>query len=136
MFIGDVGPLLATESFMCDFGALVDVRVKTRVAVEWLLSKPRREYLVPPSLRGFLELLRDDSAAPTKPRLVTRSGADKFAAEYISKEKAAGRKPTLVGLEDAAKKAGFHGGREYLRDAFRRSPDVVVREGRPSKLAK
>ena len=28
------------------------------------------------------------------------------------------------------------GGRQYLRDAFRRAPGVVVKEGRPSKLAK
>lgn len=133
LFIGDIGPLLAPAKY--DFDALIGIKVKTLLAVKWLLSKPRREYLVAASLRSFLELSRDHSTAPTKPRLFSRSYADKFAAEYINEEKAAGRSPTLVGLEDAAKKAGFHGGREYLRDAFHRSPDVVVKEGRPSKLA-
>jgi hypothetical protein len=62
--------------------------------------------------------------------------AEGFVAKFADGEKKAGRRPTLKGLEAAARKAGLRGGRQYLRDAFHRAPDVVVKEGRPSKLAK
>jgi hypothetical protein len=42
--------------------------------------------------------------------------------------------PTLRGLEGAAKNAGMHGGREYLRAAFR-GYRVEVRRGRPPKAS-
>jgi hypothetical protein len=136
LFVGDIQPLLQCEYPRSDFGALVNVRVRPRAAVDWLLSKPKREYLVPGSLCAFVEVRGDRFAAQVKRRSLTRKYAERFVAEYINSEKVAGRSPTLAALEDAAKKAGFHGGREYLREAFRRSPDVVVKEGRPSKLAK
>jgi hypothetical protein len=135
-FIGDTTGLLAFGHPHRNSEALSDVKVRPRAAVDWLLRKPQREHLVPGSLRGFLDVERAGSTAPNKPRPLTRKNAERFATEYINSEKAAGRRPTLVGLEAAARKAGLRGGREHLRDAFRHSPDVVVTEGRPSKLAK
>ena len=66
-------------------------------------------------------------------RPVTEKIAERFAAHYINSEQAAGRSPTLRGLEAAAKSADMHGGREYLRAAFRRSRRV--RRGRPPKAS-
>ena len=66
---------------------------------------------------------------------LTEKKAERFVANYINAEQAAGRRPTLVGLEAAAKKANMRGGREYLRAAFRRSPGVEVRRGRPPKAS-
>jgi hypothetical protein len=76
------------------------------------------------------------SAVSAQSRPLTRKKADRFAAEFIEREKQAGRRLTLKGLEEAAKEAKLRGGRQYLREAFHRAPDVVVKEGRPSKLAK
>jgi hypothetical protein len=133
LFVGDVSPLLALESPECDFSVLINVKVCPRAAVDWLLSKPKREHLVPGSLRSFVD---SRSATSTRPRLLTRKSAERFVAEFIEREKRAGRRPTLKGVEAAAREANLRGGRQYLRDAFHRAPDVVVKEGRPSKLAK
>ena len=62
-----------------------------------------------------------------------RKKAECFAAAHINSEQAAGRSPTLRGLEAAAKNAGMRGGREYLRAAFRGSCRVEVKRGRPPK---
>jgi hypothetical protein len=132
LFVGDVTPLLSFETPKRDFNILTNVKVRPRAAVDWLLSKPRREHLVSSSLRNFVD---SRSAASTRPRRLTAKGADRFAAEYIEKEKKAGRRPTLKDIEVAAKEANFRGGRQFLRDAFHRAPGVVVKEGRPSKFA-
>jgi hypothetical protein len=60
--------------------------------------------------------------------------AEKFAADYIAAKLQAGRHPTMLGLQTAAAEANFRGGRDYLREAFRklRGPDEV-RVGRPPK---
>jgi hypothetical protein len=133
LFVGNFAPLLAFESAKRDFSVLIDVRVRPRAAVEWLLSKPRREHLIPGSLRIFV---KDRSMSSANPRPLTMKNAERFVAKFADEEKKAGRHPTLKGLEAAARKAGLRGGRQYLRDAFHRAPDVVVKEGRPSKLAK
>jgi hypothetical protein len=133
LFVGDISPLLAIESPECDFSVLINVKARPRAAVDWLLSKPKREHLVPDSLRSFVD---SRSAVSTRPRLLTGKSAERFVAEFIDQEKKAGRRPTLKGVEAAAREANFRGGRQYLRDAFHRAPDVVVKEGRPSKLAK
>jgi hypothetical protein len=133
LFVGNIAPLLAFESAKRDFSVLINVRVRPRAAVEWLLSKPKREHLIPGSLRTFVE---DRSMSSAKPQPLTRKNAERFVAEFSDGEKKAGRHPTLKGLETAARKAGLRGGRQYLRDAFHRAPGVVVKEGRPSKLAK
>jgi len=133
LFVGDISPLVTFESSKRDLSVLINVKVRPRAAVDWLLSKPKREHLVPGSLRSFVDRR---SAASTRPRLVTRKSAEPFVAEFIEREKRAGRRPTLMGVEAAAREANLRGGRHHLRDAFHHHPEIVVKEGRPSKLAK
>ena len=54
-FTGDTSPLLAMEYGQTNFEKLGKIKVHPRAAVEWLLSKPKREYFVPDSLRRFLQ---------------------------------------------------------------------------------
>ena len=90
---------------------------------------------MPTSLQRLLQSGGEPTNAkvPTARRLVTEKIAEHFAAHYINSEQAAGRSPTLRGLEAAAKSADMHGGREYLRAAFRRLRRV--RRGRPPKAS-
>ena len=133
-FTGDITPLLAVEDGQTNFEGLAKIKLYPRPAVEWLLSKPKREHLVPTSLRRFLQSGGEPTNAKvTARRPVTEKIAERFAAHYINSEQAAGRSPTLRGLEAAAKSADMHGGREYLRAAFRRSRRV--RRGRPPKAS-
>jgi hypothetical protein len=131
-FTGDTSSLLAMEYGQTNLENLGKLKVHPRAAVEWLLSKPKREHLVPDSLRRFLQSRGEPTAAR---RPITEKIAERFVASYLNGEQAAGRRPTLSGLEAAAKKAGLRGGRENLRAAFRRSPRVEVRRGRPTKFA-
>ena len=87
------------------------------------------------SLQRFLQSGGEPTnvKVPTGRRPVTEKIAERFAAHYINSEQAAGRSPTLRGLEAAAKNAGMRGGREYLRAAFRGSCRVEVKRGRPPK---
>jgi len=95
------------------------------------LAKNRGER--PKSLRNLL-VAADEQASK---RRLTKPTANKFAADYINKEKRAGRRPTMARLERAAANAKFHGGREFLRDAFRRIQGAEVKPGRPrTKFAK
>jgi hypothetical protein len=128
-FTGDTTPLLAVEDGQTNFEGLTKIKLHPRPAVEWLLSKPKRVHLVPTSLQRFLQ----NAEVPTARRPVTEKIAERFAADYIKSEQAAGRSPTLRGLAAAAKNAGMRGGREYLRAAFRGSCRVEVKRGRPSK---
>ena len=134
-FTGDTTPLLAVEDGQTNFEGLTKIKLHPRPAVEWLLSKPKREHLVPTSLQRFLQSGGEPTNAkvPTGRRPVTEKIAERFAAHYINSEQAAGRSPTLRGLEAAAKNAGMRGGREYLRAAFRGSSRVEVKRGRPPK---
>jgi hypothetical protein len=131
-FIGDISLLLTIEDGQTNFGNLGKVKVHPRAAIDWLLSKPKRKHLVPDSLRRFLQFREEPTAAR---RPITEKKAEHFVASYINGEQATGRRPTLSGLEAAAQKAGLRGGREYLRAAFRQSPRVEVRRGRPSKTS-
>ena len=122
------------EDGQTNFEGLAKIKLYPRPAVEWLLSKPKREHLVPTSLQRFLQSGGEPTNAqvPTARRPVTEKIAERFAAHYIKSEQAAGRSPTLRGLEAAAaKSADMHGGRDYLRNAFRRL--WGVRRGRPPK---
>jgi hypothetical protein len=132
-FTGEITRLLAVEDSQTDFGGLSELKVHPRAAVEWLLSKPKREHLVPQSLRRFLQFggKTINVGTTTAPRPVTEKEAERFVTRYIDGEHAAGRSPTLVGLEAAAREAEMRGGREHLRAAFRRSQEV--RRGRPPK---
>ena len=112
------------EHGQTNFEGLGQLKIHPRDAVEWLKSKPKREHLIPDSLRRFLQSGGGptNSKAPIAPRPVTENMAERLAAEYIIGEQAAGRCPSLAGLEAAAKKAEMRGGGEFLRAAFRRSP--------------
>src|SRR5262249_7831823 len=132
-FSGDTSLLLAIEDGQTDFGNLGKVKVHPRAAVDWLLSKPKREHLVPETVRRFLK--SGGKPAGVAARHITKKIADRFVANYIKDEQAAGRRPTQSGLEAAAKNAGLRGGRECLRSAFHQSPRVEVRRGRPTKFA-
>jgi hypothetical protein len=134
-FTGDTTPLLAVEDGQTNFEGLTKIKLHPRPAVEWLLSKPKRVHLVPTSLQRFLQSGGEpiNAKAPTARRPFTKKTAERFAADHINSEQAAGRSPTLRGLEAAAKNAGMRGGREYLRAAFHGSCRVEVRRGRPPK---
>ena len=54
-FTGDTTPLLAVEDGQTNFEGLTKIKLHPRPAVEWLLSKPKREHLVPTSLQRFLQ---------------------------------------------------------------------------------
>jgi hypothetical protein len=71
-----------------------------------------------------------DDLAPKRP--LTKRKAETFTADYIASEKQVGKRPTMAGLERAAGKAELSGGREFLRDAFRRM-EGTVGPGRPKK---
>jgi hypothetical protein len=136
-FVGQTAHLLTTDHGQPDFKEIAKVKLHPRAAIEWLLSKPKREHLVPESLRRFLQSEREppDANAPTTARPVTQKIAERFVANYIDREKAAGRRPSLVGLEANAKKAGMRGGREHLRTEFRRAQGGEVKRGRPTKAS-
>jgi hypothetical protein len=126
-FVGDTSPLFTLKDGH-DFANLIALKVHPRAAIEWLLGKPKRKHLVPDSLRIFLQSV---GAPVVAVQPLTQNEAKLFATRYVNDAIAAGRRPTLVGLEAAARQAGIHGGRDHLRAAFHRSIDV--RRGRPTK---
>jgi hypothetical protein len=136
-FVGETTPLLSADYCQDNSKEVAKVKIRPRPAAEWLLSKPKREHLVPESLRRFLQFGGGsiNVKAPTSVRSVTKKIAERFVADYVSGEQASGRRPTLSGLEAAAKKADMRGGREYLRAAFHQSLGTEVRRGRPPKTS-
>jgi hypothetical protein len=126
-FIGDLAALLAFRQSR-KVAELAATKVRPRAAVEWFLVMPKREHLVPDSLCDFLH----SSGAPlVAGRPLTETEAERFVARYVDDEIAAGRRPTLIGLEAAARESGMYGGRDHLRAAFHQLVDV--RRGRPRK---
>ena len=85
-FVGNTGPLLAVEDGQTNFKGLGKVKLHPHAAVEWLLSKPKREHLVPESLRIFLQSGGEsiNPKTPNAPRPVTKKIAERFAADYIN----------------------------------------------------
>jgi hypothetical protein len=71
------------------------------------------------------------TAGSTRP--LTEKAAEKFTAEYVDREKQAGKRPSLKGLEAAAKEANWRGGRDFLRAAYKRIVGTEVTRGRPRK---
>lgn len=128
-FRGDLKPLLALQDKQSDFAGLARIKVHPRAAVNWLLSKPMRQHHVPESLRSFLQFDQDAG----KPRHVDAGTAERFVDDYIKNEEGQGRRPSIEGLEAAAKDAGMRGGRELLRAAFNRR--MGGRRGRPAKAS-
>jgi hypothetical protein len=80
---------------------------------------------------GTVEPDSGSEKVPTagSPRPLSEKAAGKFAANYIDRERLAGKHPTQSGLEAAAKEANWRGGREFLREAFRQIEGVT--RGRP-----
>jgi len=126
-FTGDTTTLLSVEDFSDNVEGLGKLKVEPRATVEWLQTKPKREHLVPQSLRGFLQ------ASEMQPRTVNEKTALRFVQDYIDSEQAAGRRPSIAGVEAAGIKAGKYGAREHLRAAFRQLRGAEVRRGRPPK---
>jgi hypothetical protein len=128
--VGDTTPLLALENRQRSFEILDKIKVRPRAAVHWLLSKPKREHLVAASLRSFVQV---DTVSSKPPRVKQRT--EDFVDNYINGEQGQGRRPTIEGLEAAAKEAGLRGRRQQLRAAFNQR--MGGRRGRPAKaLAK
>ena len=73
-FTGETTLLLAMEEGQTNFEGLGKVKVHPHAAVEWLLSKPKREHLVPESLSRSLQSGGEptNGNAPTAPRPVTK----------------------------------------------------------------
>jgi hypothetical protein len=111
--VGDTGPLIALENGRRSFETLDKIKVRPRAAVHWLLSKPKRQHLVAVSLRSFLQF----NQTSDKPRPLTKRAAERFTDDYINETQRQGKRPTMKGLQAAAKEAGFRGGRQYLRAA-------------------
>ncbi len=126
-FLDDTAPLLALNDRRRSFETLGKIKVRPRAAVCWLLSKPNCQHLVAASLRSFLQFDQDAG----KPRPVTARTAERLVDNYINNEQGQGRSPTLKGLEATVKKAGFRGGRRYLRAAFNQR--IGRGRGRPAK---
>jgi hypothetical protein len=77
---------------------------------------------------------RDDSAKPKDRRHFNAKSAARFVADYIEKEKSAGRVPTQSGLEAAKKAAGYPpGGRTLLRAEFKKRKGGILKRGHPPK---
>jgi hypothetical protein len=126
-FIADTAPLLAFAKGRASSGDLLKVKMHPRAAVNWLPSKPKRQHLVPESLRRFLQV--DADSADWWP--FGETTPQRFALDYINAQQGQGRRPTQKGLEDAARKAGLRGRRDALRAAFH--GHIETRRGRPSK---
>jgi hypothetical protein len=73
----------------------------------------------------------EDAATAGSTRLLSENAAEKFTAEYVGRERKAGKRPSLSGLEAAAKEAKWRGGRSFLRAAYKRQ--IEVTRGRPRK---
>ncbi len=125
--VGDTASLLTLNNRQRSFESLGKVKVHPRPAVLWLLSKPKRQHLIPMSFRSFLQI----NQIADEPRPLTERIAERTADDYFNDQQRQGRRPTIKGLEKAARNAGFRGGRDFLRGAFRRR--LEPRRGRPSK---
>ena len=105
------------------------------VEIEWNTIK---EYLRARAAECWPIDRGDDKSPSAQARRqhLTDKRATQFAKNYIEREKNAGRPPTLLGLEAAAKNDGFSGGRGYLRKAFHRIQNeagIAIRPGRIKK---
>jgi hypothetical protein len=100
----------------------VRTRIRTSVLADLAIERSDR----PKYLRYLTDKLLDRPQPPP----FTQKGAEQFATKYIAEEKTAGRRPTLAGLEGAARQANRRGGRDFLRRAFRQIQGPAKR-GRP-----
>ena len=85
------------------------------------------------------DVLGDTQDKKGDARSIQRVGenkATKLAQNYIATENKAGRRPTQKGLEESGLGADLHGGREHLRQAFKKlmlKAGVQVKPGRIPK---
>jgi hypothetical protein len=73
-----------------------------------------------------------------KPGRFSRTSAMNFAREYIARVEQLGHQPTQVGLEKAAQEGGKKGGRELIREAFRKLRHKAgnpVKRGPPRRVS-
>ena len=94
-FTGDTSPLLAMEHGQTNFEGLGKLKVHPRDAVEWLLSKPKREHLVPDSLRRFLQSGGEPTASP-RPDLPRKKLSASSPATLRASKRRAGVLPLLA----------------------------------------
>jgi hypothetical protein len=66
-------------------------------------------------------------------RPLTKAAAEQFVRDSVDRERRTGVRPTMVGLEAEIRKAGWRGGREFLRAAFKQIMGDGVTRGRPRK---
>jgi hypothetical protein len=104
--------------------------------------KPRSIEWIELSTSDVMEILCGGGPLPAAGRaVIDRESAQlaslrqrqQFVADYIARQKEAGNRPTLTGLEAEATDAGIRGGREILRATFRQIQGVEVTRGRPRK---
>ena len=97
-------------------------------------TQPAQGEQRPASEQAFDEEInpeKESTAGSTRP--LSEKAAEKFTAEYLDREKQAGKRPSLDGLEAAAKEAKLRGGRDFLRAAYKRIVGTEVTRGRPRK---
>lgn len=103
-FISKTDPLLAMINGQESFEELETVKVNPRPAIEWLLSKPRRRFLVAKSLRQYLQSdLREQSDLEGPDELRRASGKiihDEIAAAYDAAAGAGGKPPNVKEIPD------------------------------------
>lgn len=83
---GDTSSLLRVDDVQDSFEGLSAVLVDVRAAVNWLLSKPRREHLVPASLRQYLASLSLPKTASSDRTMEPKEGAQAPAGEHTPSE--------------------------------------------------
>ena len=101
----------------------------TDVGIDWDHLLEHGRPLVPEMWEYFVAA----AEAPVAPkRRPSPAETRRFTGNYIANEKNAGRIPTELGLETAARAANFGAPRETLRDFFKQQQGILKR-GRPAK---
>jgi hypothetical protein len=87
-------------------------------------------------LPTFWRSATNNSESSATTRRITKKKALELAQEYIAADKRAGRTPTQIGLENQVREAGWHGGRERLRAAFKSIQGAAGREVKRGRIPK
>jgi hypothetical protein len=142
-FIGKTDPLLAMINGQESFQELETVKVNPRFAIEWLLSKPRRKFLVAKSLRQYLQSdLRGKSDLERRDELRQASAKiihDEITAAYDAAEVAGEKPPNVKEAPDIVLRQlqakGLTASKRYIEELAggpefrgrRRSPGATLR---------
>jgi hypothetical protein len=84
----------------------------------------------------FWQIAAETDGANERTKPVTKNSAVRHAQAYIESENVAGRRATLDGLETYAREQNLRGGRDYLREAFKKimtDAGLKVKRGRIPK---